>query len=183
MDPAVLQRLFLVDLLLRCGRLPGGEDIGRNQVLTASSPMDQRSLAPELTLRWNVKNLPFPLCFTVYYKYNVWTAWNWLLVLSWGGFKSQISLQYNCFLHRNQKKKKKKKKSDLQDTELQHVLWAQSHDLFLSPSAPLSSTTWLHGVWLCCCVSREWPCSTTRPSLSKTLCCSCRFDKRNRSTQ
>lgn len=31
-DPAVLQRLLLVDLLLRCRRFPGGENIGGNQV-------------------------------------------------------------------------------------------------------------------------------------------------------
>lgn len=44
--------------------------------------------------------------------------------------------------------------------------------LSLPPSAPSSSTTWLRGVWLCCCASREWPCSTTHPSLSETLCSS-----------
>lgn len=54
---------------------------------------------------------------------------------------------------------------------LQRVSWARSHDLFLSPPVPLSSTTWLHGVWLCCCVLKEWPCSTTHPSQSKALCC------------
>ena len=32
MDPAVLQRLLLVDLLLRRGRVPGGEDLGGDQV-------------------------------------------------------------------------------------------------------------------------------------------------------
>lgn len=31
-DPAVLQRLLLVDLLLRRGRVPGGENLCRNQV-------------------------------------------------------------------------------------------------------------------------------------------------------
>lgn len=50
---------------------------------------------------------------------------------------------------------------------------AQSHDLCLPLPAPLSSTTWLRGVWLCCCALKEWPCSTTHPSQSKALCCSC----------
>ena len=31
-DPAVLQRLLLVDLLLRRGRVPGGEDLRGDQV-------------------------------------------------------------------------------------------------------------------------------------------------------
>lgn len=35
-DPAVFQRLFLVDLFLRRGRFPGGENISRNQVSRAS---------------------------------------------------------------------------------------------------------------------------------------------------
>ena len=35
-DPVVFQRLFLVDLLLRRWRLPGGENICRNQVLRTS---------------------------------------------------------------------------------------------------------------------------------------------------
>lgn len=59
----------------------------------------------------------------------------------------------------------------------QHVSPAQSHDSSLSlspppftPPAPLSSTTWLRGVWPRCCASKEWPCSTTHPSRSKTLC-------------
>lgn len=35
-DPAVFQRLFLVDLFLRRRRFPGGENICRNQVSQAS---------------------------------------------------------------------------------------------------------------------------------------------------
>lgn len=34
-DPVVFQRVFLVDLFLRRGRVPGGEDIRGNQVLGA----------------------------------------------------------------------------------------------------------------------------------------------------
>ena len=37
-DPAVLQRVLLVDLLLCCGRLPGGEKICRTQVHPQTCP-------------------------------------------------------------------------------------------------------------------------------------------------
>lgn len=36
-DPAVFQRLFLVDLFLRRRRFPGGENICRDQVSRASA--------------------------------------------------------------------------------------------------------------------------------------------------
>lgn len=74
---------------------------------------------------------------------------------------------YICFWHRKEKKKKSPK---IQSCSMCCELSLMT--LFLSPPAPLSSTTWLRGVWLCCCASREWPCSTTHPSLSETLCSS-----------
>lgn len=108
---------------------------------------------------------------------HVQTPWNWTLL--WRNHLLKVHrvvwdccVQIFCVVHLfSAQRKKKEKKNHPQDTELQHVLWAQSHDFFLSPSAPLSSTTWLRGVWPCCCVLKEWPCSTTHPSQSKTLGC------------
>lgn len=45
-DPAVFQRLFLVDLFLRRRRFPGGENICRNQVSRASANVRRGSLSP-----------------------------------------------------------------------------------------------------------------------------------------
>lgn len=46
-DPVVFQCFLLVDLLLCCGRLPGGENICRNQVLGASPSIHSDSLSPQ----------------------------------------------------------------------------------------------------------------------------------------
>ena len=74
-----------------------------------------------------------------------------------------------CVLHLLPAQKREKKKK-IQSCSMCCELSLMT--LSLPPSAPLSSTTWLRGVWLCCCASREWPCSTTHPSLSETLCSS-----------
>lgn len=114
--------------------------------------------------------------YTVYCRFNASsfpTPCANALKLNFAVEKSFTECEIFCVVHLFSAQRKKK--NHPQDTELQHVLWAQSHDFFLSPSAPLSSTTWLRGVWLYCCVLKEWPCSTTHPSQSKTLCCSFRL--------
>lgn len=45
-DPAVFQRLFLVDLFLRRRRFPGGENLCRNQVSRARANVRRSSLSP-----------------------------------------------------------------------------------------------------------------------------------------
>ena len=54
-DPVVFQRLFLVDLLLRRWRLPGGENICRNQVLWTSASIWHASLSPQQDEAWRFK--------------------------------------------------------------------------------------------------------------------------------
>lgn len=48
-DPAVFQRLFLVDLLLRRRRLPRGENVRRNQVLITPAPTSHRLIITRST--------------------------------------------------------------------------------------------------------------------------------------